>query len=325
MRESLAADARRHAAVPARIAVLIPCYNEEFTVARVIRDFRAQLPEAEIVVFDNNSTDGTSAIAAAEGAVVVREAKQGKGYVVAAMLNKIDADIHVMVDGDCTYPADRVHDLIAPVAEGRADQVVGARRAVDPGKAYRPLHGLGNRVVTSLVNSVFGSHLGDVMSGYRAYTRELAQSVPVLSGGFDIETEFTLQCLEKGFVIVEVPVAYHERPEGSHSKLSTYRDGFRVIVRIVRILKDFRPFLFFGGLAVASALLCLLCGYLPVMDYIRERYVYHVPLAVLAGFLGTISIGLLQTGVVLATINTRFLELSALHRRAMMSRGSKGR
>jgi hypothetical protein len=203
------------------------------------------------------------------------------------------------------------------VAAGLADQTVGARRAVD---SSRPMHAFGNRLVTSLVNGVFHSDLEDVMSGYRVFTRELAQSVPILAGGFDIETEFTLQCLEKGFVIEEVPVAYRQRPEGSQSKLSTYRDGFRVLARIVRVLKDFRPFLFFGVLALACAALSLFCGYWPIVDYVRERYVHRVPLAVLAGFLATISVGLLLAGVVLATINARFLELSALHRRAARAR-----
>jgi hypothetical protein len=186
------------------------------------------------------------------------------------------------------------------------------------------MHAFGNRLVTSLVNSIFNSKLEDVMSGYRVFTWELAQSVPILAGGFDIETEFTLQCLEKGFVIQEVPVAYLPRPEGSQSKLSTYRDGVRVLGRIVRVLKDFRPFLFFGVLSLTSAALSLFCGYWPILDYIRERYVHRVPLAVLAGLLGTIAVGLLLAGVILATINARFLEMSALHRRAVRARNDAG-
>lgn len=297
------------------VAVLIPCYNEALTVEAVVADFRAQLPDARIYVFDNNSTDGTADKARAAGATVLREKRQGKGFVMASMMEKIDADLFVLVDGDSTYPADRVHDLIAPVLEQRADQVVGSRQAVDPNKAYRPFHTLGNTLVTFLVNRIFATNLRDVMSGYRVFTREVALNVPILSGGFDVETEFTLQTLEKQFVIVEVPVAYLERPQGSVSKLSTYRDGFRVLRRIGTILKDFRPFTFFGGLAGFIAFLSLLAGYEPIADYVRERYVYHVPLAILAAVLGSISVGLFQTGLLLATMNARFRELHALRRR----------
>ena len=306
--------------IPPRIAVLIPCHNEELTVERVILDFRRELPSADICVFDNNSDDRTAELAFSAGARVIFEPRQGKGFVVSSMLNKIDADIYVMVDGDCTYPADRVHDLLAPILAGHADQTVGIRQAVDSGAKGRPMHAMGNHLVTALVNSVSRSRLTDVMSGYRVFTRELAQSVPVLSGGFDIETEFTLQCLEKGFVIREIPVPYSERPEGSFSKLSTYRDGFLVILRIGNILKNFRPMVFFGALSLGCMMLSLFCGYWPVMEYIREKYVHKVPLAALAGFLGTIAIGFLLTGVVLATINARFLEMTVLHRRATRAR-----
>ena len=299
----------------ADIAVLIPCYNEVVTIGQVVRDFAKELPYARIYVFDNNSVDGTADAAVRAGATVIPVPRQGKGFVVTAMLSKIDADYYVLVDGDATYPASRVHDLLVPLFEGRADQVVGARRAVDPHKAYRPFHTLGNRVVTFLVNRVFASTLQDVMSGYRAFTREVAEHVPVLAGGFDVETEFTLQSLEKSFTIQEVPVPYLERPDGSFSKLSTVRDGFKVLVRIVTILKDFRPFQFFAGLAILSGLLSLTAGYFPIADYVLYRYVYHVPLAVLAGFLGMISVVLIGVGTLLATINTRFLELHALRRR----------
>jgi glycosyltransferase involved in cell wall biosynthesis len=299
----------------ATVAVLIPCFNEVVTIGRVVTDFRRELPDALVFVFDNNSTDGSEAAAAAAGARVVHESRQGKGFVIAAMLEKVEADVYIMVDGDATYPAGRVHDLIQPLIAGRADHVVGARQAVNPERAYRPLHSLGNRLVTYLVNRVFGTNLQDVMSGYRAFTREVARGVPVLSRGFDVETEFTLQSLEKGFRIEELPVDYVARPKGSQSKLSTFGDGFRVLRRIVVILKDLRPFSFFATLAGVCSLLSIVVGWPPVHDYLLYKYVYHVPLAVLAGFLGLIAIGLLGVGTILSTINFRFREIHALGRR----------
>jgi glycosyltransferase involved in cell wall biosynthesis len=301
------------------IAVLIPCYNESLTIASVVAGFQEQLPLATVYVFDNNSTDGTGDLAARAGAKVAREKRQGKGYVLSSMLETVTADVYVLVDGDATYPPERVQDLLKPILEGRADHVVGARNA---GKAHRRFHGFGNWLVTFLVNRIFSTSLEDVMSGYRAFTGEVALNVPLLAGGFDIETEFTLQTLEKRFVLLEVPVPYHDRPAGSFSKLSTFRDGARVLRRIVTILKDFRPFTFFGSLAAIVASLSLLSGYLPIADYLRFRYVYHVPLALLAAVLGSISVGLLQTGIVLSTINARFRESQVLRRRDQRRRES---
>jgi glycosyltransferase involved in cell wall biosynthesis len=303
---------------PLRVAVLIPCYNEALTIASVVTGFAAELPDAHVYVCDNNSTDGTRGLAAAAGAIVLREKRQGKGYALASMLGMVDADVYVLVDGDSTYPAEKVHELLAPLVAQQADHVVGARVAEDPRKAYRPMHSAGNRIVTFLVNRIFSTSLRDVMSGYRAFSRDVAENVPLLSGGFDVETEFTLQSLEKGFVLHEVPVPYRERPPGSMSKLSTVRDGIRVLGRVASMLKDFRPFAFFGSMAGAVAALSLLAGYLPVADYIRERYVYHVPLALLAAVLGSISVVLLQTGIVLTTLNARFRELHTLRRRERM-------
>jgi glycosyltransferase involved in cell wall biosynthesis len=298
-----------------RTAVLIPCLDEEPTVGRVVADFRRALPDATVWVFDNDSRDATSRVAAEAGATVVRVPRRGKGHVLAQALARVDADAYVLVDGDATYPADRVRDLLAPIEAGLEHHVVGARQAQDPSAAYRPLHGAGNRLVTFLVNRIFRTRLKDVMSGYRAFSREVARNVPVLAGGFDVETEFTLQSLEKGFGVVEIPVAYAARPPGSRSKLSTFRDGFRVLARVVTILKDFRPFAFFGGLALATAALSLLAAWPAIQDYVEHRYVYHVPLAVLAGVLGVVAVVLLGIGTVLATMNARFRELHALARR----------
>lgn len=304
------------------IAVMIPCFNEAATIGTVVAAVRQELPAAEVYVFDNGSTDGTPDAARQAGARVMFETRRGKGFVVAAMLERVAADLYVLIDGDGTYPVAKVHDLLRPILAGEADQVVGARHVEDASHAYQPFHQTGNRVVAFLVNRIFGTSFEDVMSGFRAFTVEVADHVPFLSGGFDVETEFTLQTLEKGFVIAEVPVPFRERPTGSVSKLSTWRDGARVLVRIVTILKDFRPFTFFGVLAVGAAGLSLACGILPIRDYVVERYVHHVPLAILAGILGSIAIGLLQTGVVLATLNARLMEFHRLRRRSRRGQGT---
>ncbi len=300
---------------PPRIAVLIPCLDEEATVADVVKAFADELPRAEIWVFDNGSTDRTAEVARRAGARVRLEPRRGKGRVLDSMLSTVEADVYVLVDGDATYPADRVHDLVAPILAGVADHVVGARRARAGSRAYRRFHAGGNRLVTFLVNRIFGTRLRDVMSGYRAFGRTVADHVPFASQGFEVETELTLQTLEKGFSIQEIDVDYRERPEGSRSKLSTWSDGLRVLTRLAAILKDFRPFGFFSVLGLGAAALSLLCGYLPIADYVRERYVHHVPLAILAAVLAVIAVGLVQTGVVLTTLNARMMELHRLRRR----------
>jgi len=202
------------------VAVLIPCYNEEVTIKKVINDFQQQLPMAAIYVYDNNSSDNTSDIARAEGAIVVREKRQGKGFVVASMFEDIDADVYVLVDGDDTYPADSVHELTLPIIEERADMVVGTRLTAFSDKSFRPFHIFGNRLVVKLVNMIFKSKLTDIMSGYRAFNMDFIRKIPIISRGFEVETQMTLQALYYDFVIIEVPVSYRERPEGSYSKLN---------------------------------------------------------------------------------------------------------
>src|ERR1043166_2802514 len=225
-------------APPQRIAVLIPCYNEARTIAKVTKDFARELPDATIYVFDNNSTDGSAELARDAGAGVISEKRQGEGHVVAAMLEKGHAGYYVMGDGDDTYPAERVRELLAPVMGDRADMVVGRRKAVDEKAAYRRFHVFGNWLVCAMINVIFRSRLQDIMSGYRAFNRMISRHLPIIAYGFDIETEMTVQCLYRRWVIQEVPVEYRERPEGSEAKLSTFHDGFRVIFRILSLFRS---------------------------------------------------------------------------------------
>lgn len=300
----------------ARIAVLVPCYNEARTVAKVVADFRRELPRATMYVFDNNSTDGTAEIARSAGAVVIPEKKQGKGHVVAAMLEKVDADYYVMVDGDDTYPASRVHDLLAPLFAEHADMVVGAREATDQGAAYRRFHVFGNRLVRSMINVIFRADLKDIMSGYRAFTRDVAMNLPILAYGFDIETEMTVQCLYRKWIIREVSVPYGVRPEGSESKLNTVHDGLRVVFRILNVFRSYKPLTFFGGLGI----LFLLAGCVPAL---AARYGtgepasgYRMFAIILTAVLWAMSLITVSIGVIVQLINFRFLELDSVLRRA---------
>ncbi|GAP07635.1 MAG TPA: glycosyl transferase [Anaerolinea thermolimosa] len=294
------------------IAVLIPCYNEAATIQKVISDFQRELPEAEIYVFDNNSTDGSGMLARQAGARVIREKRQGKGFVVASMFRRVEADYYVMVDGDDTYPAEQVHELLAPLLADEADMVVGQRLAVYEKEAFRPLHVFGNHLVCWLVNMIFNAQLQDPMSGYRAFTQEVACSLPITARGFDIETEMTLQLLHLNFVIHEVPVMYRARPEGSRSKLNTYRDGALVLLKILGILRSYKPLTFFGGLGLLCGMASVLVGVFPVVEYLRFQYVYSVPKAILAVGLMMLGINLASLGVLLNTVNFRLMEIMNL-------------
>lgn len=298
----------------ARVAVLIPCLNESATITRVVADFRRALPDAAIYVFDNASTDDTAEKARAAGAMVIHEKRRGKGNVVAAMLEQVDADCYVMVDGDATYPADRVHDLLAPLAADKADMVVGRRVAVDQAKAYRPFHVFGNWLVTASINLIFGAKLTDIMSGYRAFTRDVARQLPVLSIGFDIETEMTLQCLYRRWVIVEVPVTYHERPAGSVSKLNTFSDGLKVLFRIMNVFRSYKPLTFFGLLGIALLLSSVGLGLWGLAADERGSTA-RTALTVAAGACAAMSLVSVAIGVIVQLINFRFLELDSVLRR----------
>jgi glycosyltransferase involved in cell wall biosynthesis len=296
------------------VAVVIPCYQEALTIGKVIADFHRELPAAKIYVYDNNCTDGTADIARTTGAIVRREKRQGKGYVVAAMFEQIQEDILVMVDGDDTYAAGHVHQLLEPILRGDADMTV-ATRLTSPGeKSFRPLHVAGNQLVCGVINWMFSSQVSDIFSGYRAFTRECARQIPVTTRGFDVETEITLQALYRGQVIREIPVPYRARPAGSFSKLHTFSDGFRVLLRLFLIVKSYKPLTFFGSLALILFLLGLAVGSLPVYDFVTDpnHFVHRVPSAILAAALVLLSFFSLGLGLILNSMNLRLLELEQL-------------
>ncbi|MBE3110321.1 MAG: glycosyltransferase [Acidobacteria bacterium] len=232
-----------------RVAVVIPCLNEEAAIGPVVAGFRAALPDAFIVVVDNRSTDRTADEARAAGAIVQHETRKGKGYALQSAIGEIDADVYVFVDGDATYPVEEVHRLIEPITRHEADMVVGERLGGATSSTLTPLHSLGNRLIVSIVNLFFGSALHDVLSGYRALSRRMVDSVPLVSPGFEVETELTIKALEQGFSIAEIPIAYRPRPTGSVSKLRTFRDGYRILITIAILLRDHHPLLFFSLLS----------------------------------------------------------------------------
>lgn len=298
----------------AKIAVLIPCYNEAATIGKVVRDFRAELPTADIYVYDNNSKDDTKVIAAAAGAIVRSERQQGKGNVVRTMFRDIDADIYIMVDGDDTYPADAVQSLLSPVLEGYADMVIGDR--LSNGSYFqenkRPFHDVGNKLVRNLINRLFRADLRDIMTGYRVFSRLFVHNAVVLSGGFEIETEMTLNALDKQFRIVEIPIDYRDRPEGSFSKLNTVRDGMRVLKTVFWIFKDYKPLLFFCLLALLFFVLGLIVGLPPILEFLRTHYIRKMPSAVLAVGLMMLASISLTCGLILDTIVRHHRELHHL-------------
>ena len=266
------------------IAVLIPCYNEARTIAKVVNDFRSALPEAKIYVYDNNSTDGTGEIAESAGAFVRHEKRQGKGSVVRSMFRDIDADYYIMVDGDDTYPADAAPSLLNPLIKGEADMTVGDRISNGTYSAEngRRFHGFGNNLVRKLVHVLYGHSLEDVMTGYRAFTRTFVKTMPVLSRGFQIETEISIWAVDHRWRIINVPIDYRDRPEGSESKLSTYSDGVLVIATIASLFRDYRPMAFFGWVAVLLMILGLVAGIPVIVEYLNTSYVNKLPSAVLA-------------------------------------------
>ncbi|MEO5917147.1 MAG: glycosyltransferase [Luteolibacter sp.] len=296
------------------IAVAIPCYQEELTIGKVVADFRQELPDARIYVYDNNCTDRTAEAAAGSGAIIRREKRQGKGFVVAAIFEQLTEDIIVMVDGDDTYEASHVHQLLEPILRGDADMSVATRLASHGDGSFRPMHLAGNRMICSIINRVFGSSVTDIFSGYRAFTRASVQQIPITTKGFDVETEMTLQSLYRGQVIQEVPAPYRARPDGSFSKLNTWSDGFLVLLRLFLILKSYKPLTLFGSICLLTGTLGLAAGFMPAHDFITnpDHYVSHVPSAVLAAALMILSMISLSVGLILNSINLRLLELERL-------------
>jgi len=295
----------------ARIAVLIPCYNEQAAVPSVIRAFQAALPGAAIHVYDNNSTDGTVAVARAAGASVRTERLQGKGNVIRRMFADIEADAYVLVDGDDTYDASTAPAMVAMLLRDQLDMVNGARVS-DIQAAYRPGHRLGNAVLTGLVARIFGDRVSDMLSGYRVFSRRFVKSFPALSGGFETETEFTVHALELRMPIGEVPTPYKERAAGSESKLRTYSDGFRILRTIALLVKEERPLAFFAAIGAVLLLLAVLVAVPVLTEFVRTGLVPRLPTAVLATGLVLLSFLSLTCGLILDSVTRGRKELKRL-------------
>ena len=298
------------------IAVLVPCYNEEVTIAKVIDDFRASLPEATIYVYDNNSKDATSAIAREHGAVVVPEPRQGKGNVVRQMFRDIEADCYLMVDGDDTYPADQARELVDPILAGTADMTVGDRlsNGTYGEENKRAFHGFGNDLVRFMIKWIYGYTFDDVMTGYRAFSRPFVKTFPVLSEGFQIETELSIHAVDRRMRILDVPIIYRDRPEGSESKLDTFSDGFKVIAMIGAMFKNYRPMKFFGLIGALLLIIGLICGIPVIVEFAQTGLVPRIPTAILAVafvFLAALSVvcGLILDSV--AKVDRKQWELEA--------------
>jgi glycosyltransferase involved in cell wall biosynthesis len=294
-----------------RIAVLVPCYNEGIAVAKVVRDFRAALPEAVVYVYDNNSDDDTSAVAASAGAVVRKETHQGKGNVVRRMFADVDADIYVLVDGDATYDAPSSRAMIARLVEDRLDMVV-AKRVDQEQAAYRLGHRAGNRLLTAFVAHVFGRTVSDMLSGYRVFSRRFVKSFPVLSGGFEIETELTVHALELGLPAAELPTPYYARPPGSVSKLSTWGDGIRILRTIVKLYRSERPLPFFSGVGLSLAIVSIGLAIPIVLTYLREGIVPRFPTAILSTGLMLSALLAVVCGLILDTVTRARREVKLL-------------
>ena len=286
-----------------KIAVLIPCYNEGQTIAKVVKDYREALPEATIYVYDNNSSDHTDEIAREAGAVVRYEYQQGKGNVIRSMFRDIDAECYVMTDGDDTYPAEDARKLADQILQGKADMVIGDRLS----STYftenkRPFHNTGNRLVRGLINLIFKSNIKDIMTGARAFNYEFVKSFPILSTGFEIETEMSIHALDKNFKLVEIPVGYRDRPEGSVSKLNTFSDGFKVLKTIARLYRAYKPMGFFGIIALILAVIAT-AFFIPVMGtYLATGLVPDFPTLIVCGFTMLSAIQSLFVGVTLETM-----------------------
>lgn len=297
-----------------RTAVLIPCYNEAATVAKVVRDFKAADPSLAVYVYDNNSSDQSAKLAAQAGAIVVPEYRQGKGFVVRSMFRDVDADCYIMVDADDTYPVEDAIRLAQAVIDGRSDMAIGDRLSstyFEQNK--RALHGAGNRLVRFLVNWVFRSEVRDIMTGCRAFSRRFVKTFPVLASGFEIETEMTIHALDKRFLLHEEPIAYRDRPEGSQSKLNTIPDGMRVLATIFALFKDYRPLQFFGTISVALLLVAVAMFIAPLDEYLVSGYVRKVPTLVVSIALGLGALLSLVCAVILDAIrkqSRQFYELA---------------
>ena len=297
----------------AKIAVLIPCYNEAKTIKKVVEDYKKALPNADIYVYDNNSTDHTDEIARKVGAIVRYEYRQGKGNVIRSMFKDIDADCYLMIDGDDTYPASNAKEMCDLILDKKADMVIGDRLS----STYftenkRPFHNFGNRLVRGLINFLFESNVRDIMTGYRAFSYDFVKTFPVLSKGFEIETEMTIHALDKNFLLKEVKVGYRDRPAGSVSKLNTYRDGFRVLKTIGRLFKEYKPTVFFSIISLLFLIISLAFGIPVFAEYFKTGLVPRYPTLIFSGFMLMIAIIMFACGLILEVVvkkNRQLFEL----------------
>ena len=286
-----------------KIAVLIPCYNESLTIGKVVKDFKEVLPEATIYVFDNNSTDGTDEVAREAGAIVRYEYRQGKGNVIKSMFRNIDALCYLMIDGDDTYPAENAREMVDLVLNKGVDMVIGDRLS----STYftenkRPFHNFGNKLVRGLIDKLFRSDIRDIMTGYRAFSYMFVKGFPVVSKGFEIETEMTIHALDKNFLLEEVQVTYRDRPDGSESKLNTYSDGYKVLKTIGKLFRDYKPMVFFSGTAICTALISLIL-FIPIfITYLQTGEVPRFPTLIVIGVIFTIGLLLWVCGVILSVV-----------------------
>ena len=297
-----------------KIAVLIPCYNESKTIEKVVKDYKKALPEADVFVYDNNSSDNTDKIAKKAGAIVRYEYKQGKGNVIRTMFQDIDADCYLMIDGDDTYPAKDAKKMCKLILDGKADMVIGDRLS----STYfvenkRPFHNVGNRLVRWLINTIFKSNIRDIMTGYRAFNYDFVKTFPVLSKGFEIETEMTIHALDKNFMLKEIPVDYKDRPEGSESKLNTFSDGYKVLKTIGRLFKEYKPMIFFGIIGTILLIISIVMVVPVFVEYFKTGLVPRFPTLFFSLFLTLMAVLLYVCGIILEVVVKKHRQLFELH------------
>ena len=296
-----------------KIAILIPCYNESKTIEKVVKDYKEVLPEADIYVYDNNSSDDTDKIAKKAGAIVKYEYKQGKGNVIRSMFKDIDADCYLMIDGDDTYPKENAKEMCDLILDKKADMVIGDRLSSTYFQENkRPFHNFGNKLVRGLINTLFKSDVMDIMTGYRAFSYEFVKTFPVLSKGFEIETEMTIHALDKNLLLKEIPVEYRDRPEGSESKLSTYSDGLKVLKTIARLFKEYKPTIFFSLLGLIFLIISLIFGVPVFVDYFKTGLVERFPTLIFSGFMLMVSLLLFICGIILEVVVKKHRQLFEL-------------
>jgi len=288
-----------------KIAILIPCYNEDKTIAKVVSDFKKELSNSDVYVYDNNSTDNTYSEALKAGAIVRSVKEKGKGNVLRNMFIDIDSDLYVIVDGDNTYPAENINDMLEVMLKSKADMIVGDRHSNGSYKKEneRPMHNFGNKIVAVLINKIYSTKLKDIMSGYRILSKDFVSLLPIMSNGFEVETEMTMHALDKMFKIEEVPITYRDRPEGSYSKLNTYTDGIKVLKTIVTLFKDYKPMKFFFFLFIFFFSLSLLIGIPVISEFFRTSQIEKIPSAILSSGLMILSFISIFSGFILDTLS----------------------